>query len=239
MRGLGVLLAALFASIFSLGIVAAAPAELAVGEPTPVRDARLAEGAVAGTSQAEWTARWWRWAMSQWIAPYLDPDGRWCAIGQDPDSPVWFLAGTDGSFTPKRRCVVPEGKYLLVPVINTYFQGSGAAEADVCAAAQGWVAVNNDQLVSAVAMLDGQPVGDVRALRVPSDGCFQLDPDTPSVLSASDGYWLMIAPLPRGRHTLSIGANYAPSDTGYGGMHQNFEYTLDVGGETLLSLVAR
>ncbi|MEN5118764.1 hypothetical protein ABE488_15740 [Luteimonas sp. TWI662] len=156
MRDLGGLLATLCASIFSLGIVAAAPAEFAVGEPTPVRDARLAEGAVAGTSQAEWTARWWRWAMGQWIAPYLDPDGRWCAIGQNPDSPVWFLAGTDGSFTPKRRCVVPEGKYLLVPVINTYFQGSGAVEADVCAAAQGWVAVNNDQLVSAVAMLDAR-----------------------------------------------------------------------------------
>ncbi|WP_231583339.1 hypothetical protein [Luteimonas sp. FCS-9] len=215
------------------------PAEDAASASPPLRDARLAEGAVAGISQGEWTARWWRWAIGQWIAPYLDPDGRWCAVGQDPDSPVWFLAGTDGTFSPKRRCVVPEGKYLLVPVINTYFQDSGDAEAEVCAAAQGWVAVNNDQLLSAVAMLDGRPLGDVRAMRVRSDGCFRFDPEDPSVLSASDGYWLMIAPLPRGRHTLSIGANYAPGDTGYGGMHQNFEYTLDIGSEILLSVVAR
>ncbi|UNK41250.1 hypothetical protein MNO14_09655 [Luteimonas sp. S4-F44] len=142
------LFAALCASIFSLGSVAAAPVEPAAGEPMPLRDARLVEGMVAGTSQGEWTVRWWRWAMGKWIAPYLDPDGRWCAMGQDPDSPVWFLAGTGGSFTPKRRCVVPEGKYLLVPVINTYFQGSGAVEEEVCAPAQGWVAVNNDQLAA-------------------------------------------------------------------------------------------
>lgn len=189
---------------------------------------------VEGVSLAEWTAHWWRWADDQWVAPYLDPDGRLCQLGHS--GPVWFLAGTNGEFQPKRECVVPEGKYLLLPVINMI--SYGVDEDASCSSLQQSAAVNNDNLLSAVVLLDGVPLGDVSRRRVASKGCFHMDPDDEhSTLAAADGYWLLLKPLSRGRHTISVGANYDTRQGGaYSGMQQTFEYVLHVGGRDYMAL---
>jgi hypothetical protein len=196
---------------------------------------------VEGVSFGQWTAKWWQWAFAQPIAPFLDPDGRLCSEGQG--GPVWFLAGTNGEFTPHRECVIPAGKYLLVPVINMIYMnhqaGHDPAKTNPCATLQTDAAVNNDHLISAVVMIDGVLVEDVARYRVRSDGCFPLtmDVDEASAQSAAaDGYWLLLKPLPPGRHTISIGANYGAADSSYGHMLQNFEYLLDVGGRTDLAM---
>ncbi|GAB3347340.1 hypothetical protein [Lysobacter tyrosinilyticus] len=196
---------------------------------------------MAGVSFGEWTAHWWRWALSQPIPPYLDPDGRLCQMGQG--GPVWFLAGTDGTFTARRKCVIPKGKHVLIPVINMYYPYHAAASdpehTHPCEILQARAAVNNDHLVSAVVLIDGKPVPDVKRYRVRSDGCFALDTSVPieeSITAASDGYWLMLKPLSPGRHVVNIGANYGASGKGsYGHMQQNFEYVIDVGGATDLA----
>lgn len=191
----------------------------------------LTDGPVDGATLGQWTARWWQWAIGQDIEPYLDPDGRFCEAGQG--GPVWFLAGTDGSFAPRRTCVVPEGKYLLLPIINMIYKGPAGANA--CKQLQAFAAVENDQLASAFVSLDGKLLGDMRLHRVRSDGCFALDPDDAHARHAAcDGYWLMLKPLSRGRHTLMVNANYGASDHGYGAMVQSFEYVLDVGSPVLI-----
>ncbi|QBR45087.1 hypothetical protein [Stenotrophomonas indicatrix] len=191
--------------------------------------------AVAGISLSEWTARWWRWADAQRVAPYLDPDGRLCELGQE--GPVWNLAGTNGRFQPRRQCVVPEGRHLLLPIINMASYQTG--EDVSCEELQAGAAINNDHLVSAVVLLDGQPLGDMRLHRVKSEGCFRMDPDDDdSRLAAADGYWLMLKPLTPGRHTVSVGANYgAPEGGAYSQMRQIFEYVLHVGGRTQITFV--
>lgn len=211
-------------------------ADVALPAAAPVAG-EVVRTAVAGRGLGAWTAQWWRWAGAQPLAPYLDPDGTWCMSGQE--GPVWFLAGTDGSFSPRRECVVPEGKYLLVPVINMiHFARSGADTR--CTELQQRAAVNNDRLASAVVLLDGVSLGDMRRHRVRSDGCFRMDEeDSGSRLAAADGYWLMLAPLPRGRHTLVVGANYSAGEQAYGEMNQRFEYVLHVGGRVLLSEAPR
>ena len=218
-----------------VGSSARALAQPAAVPASKVPDPRIASGPVEGQGIGAWTADWWRWALAQPIEPYLDPDGRFCDMGQA--GPVWFLAGTDGNFKPKRVCTVPEGKHLLVPVINMVYFQRRDRQASTCTELQAAVAVNNDHLVSAAVLLDDKPVGDIRAYRIRSDGCFRLDPADPaSPLAAADGYWLMIKPLPSGRHTLRVGANYgSPGKAAHGGMHQDFEYDLDVGGKTLIS----
>jgi len=193
------------------------------------------EASVEGVSLGDWTAKWWRWARNAAIEPYLDPDGRLCDT--DQSGPVWFLAGTDGTFSPHRSCVVPESKYLLLPVINmVYEQRARDAHSLKCAEVQARAAVNNDRLVSAVVVLDGKSLGEMRVHRVRSD-CFQLDPDCEcATLAAADGYWLMLKPLSRGHHTISVGANYGNPGEAYGMMRQSFEYELDVGGRVLLGM---
>lgn len=205
--------------------------------PTAADQMLLAPDAkVAGESFGTLTARWWQWASAQEIAPYLDPDGRLCELGQE--GPVWFLAGTSGDFTAQRECVIPLDRHILVPVIN--MRDSNRRKGDrsylpvPCEVLQKSAAVNNEQLGSAIVLIDGVPVTDVARFRVRSDGCFPLLADDPdSQLTAADGYWLLLKPLPPGRHTLTVGANYAAErSNGYGRMVQNFEYVLYVGGKT-------
>ena len=227
--------------LFAAGMALAASwfvAQAAAPASTQAAEA-VTTGPVDGVSIGEWTARWWRWALTQPVQPFLDPDGRFCAMGQD--GPVWFLAGTDGSFRPRRECAIPAGKHVLVPVINMiYWQRSAAGARSPCRELQASAAVNNDHLRSAEVLLDGKPLGDVRLFRIRSEACFAMDPADPqSRLAAADGYWLMIKPLPSGRHSLVVGANYNASDQPYGGMDQNFEYVLHVGGMTTLSDAGR
>jgi hypothetical protein len=239
---------ALAASLFAV-IAMAHASDIAVADAQPITEVKApadtpvlpVDASVEGVSFGQWTAKWWQWAFAQPIAPFLDPDGRLCSEGQG--GPVWFLAGTNGEFMPHRECVVPEGKYLLVPVINMIYMnqqaGHDPAHTRPCAALQADAAVNNDQLISAVVLVDGVLVEDVARYRVRSDGCFPLttDVDDASAPSAAaDGYWLLLKPLPPGRHTISIGANYGAADSSYGHMLQNFEYVLDVGGRTDLAM---
>jgi hypothetical protein len=237
----GILFAAsLFAAtaMAQAGDIAATSAQAITEGTTPADTPVLpADAIVEGVSFGGWTAKWWQWAFAQPIAPFLDPDGRLCTGGQG--GPVWFLAGTNGEFAPHRECIVPAGKYLLVPVINMIYMnrqaGHDPAHTNPCAELQANAAVNNDHLVSAVVMIDGVLIDDVTRFRVRSDGCFPLttDVEEPSAQSAAaDGYWLLLKPLPPGRHTISIGANYGATDSSYGHMLQNFEYVLDVGGHT-------
>lgn len=197
---------------------------------------------VEGEGYPELTARWWQWVMAAPIEPYLDPDGRLCAMTQY--GPVWFLAGTSGDDPVHRRCVVPSGKYLLLAVINMMYSQTTPRSKDEqrmpCDELRSHAAVNNDKLVSAVVLIDGKQVMDIPHYRVRSHGCFPIavdadgraGPDVPS--ASSDGYWLLLAPLSVGRHTIVVGANYGAEGDAFGHMVQNFEYVLDVGGATQL-----
>jgi hypothetical protein len=91
---------------------------------------------VLGRSQAEWSSRWWQWALAQpWDSPrhpvrYPDPGD--CSLGQSGD--VWFLGGffftvqnvdtenhqkqPPGVHSPQiRDCTVPAGKWLELAII--------------------------------------------------------------------------------------------------------------------------
>lgn len=209
----------------------------AQGAATAVRPVR---GAVGGVQPAEWTARWWRWTRSfpDGLQPYLDRDGSRCAMNQDEDGPVWFLAGTDGNFNAERRCRIPLGKHVLVPLINMYYHAPRFGRyAHTCEQVKAQVTVNNDRLVSAVVVLDGRRLDRQGSMRLTTAKCFdpfaEIDasgPPTGPYHAAADGYWLLLPPLSPGRHRLTIGANYGSGeDEDFGRMIQNFEYELEVG----------
>lgn len=231
-RNMHVALMALCWAMASAAAVAAPPVAVPTVSPVLPLTAQ-----VEGKGYAEWSAAWWQWAMSMPVEPYVIPDGRFCDLGQE--GPVWFLAGTDGSFDAKRDCRVPAGKHLFLPVINMFQQTRLGVEkgkkVTSCKQLQASVAVNNDHLVSAVVLIDGVRVKNVASYRVRSNGCFPMYPHLPeddryiTPTAASDGYWLMIEPLPIGRHTITVGANYGAPEGGYHHMVQNFEYVLMVG----------
>jgi hypothetical protein len=194
---------------------------------------------VDGITYPRLIAEWWQWAYALPLAPYLDPDGSLCELGQN--GPVWFLAGTDGSFDARRECDVPVGKHLFVPIINvaqnlavSRHPMDPAGERDSCGQLESGLHLRDEQLVDVTVLLDGVRVEDLREHHVASDGCFPLYPDVvddrgPVPMAASDGYWLLIEPLAAGRHTLTVKANYQGFGGSEQGMIQNFEYILWVG----------
>jgi hypothetical protein len=155
-------------------------------------------------------------------------------VGQEGQ--VWFLAGGFGSSKVRRRCTVPGDKYLFFPAINMVFYAPEEKRAGfTCEQAKRNAALNNDRAIDLFVELDGVAVKDVKRFRVRSEKCFDIFERVPrshqpynAYPSASDGYWLLFAPLPKGRHTLKFGGRYNRDSADYGRMVQDIEYELTV-----------
>lgn len=172
-----------------------------------------------GLTYGQWGAKWWQWLMSipAPVNPNFDSTGANCGQGQSGH--VWFLPQSfGGNFT--RTCQIPSGKALFFPIFNDLF-GAGVFDCDptnpgvpcdvptLRAAAAAWM--DNPLLLEA--SIDGVPVQNLNAYRAksptpfnitfPEDAVFGIPSGTyyPHV---SDGYWLMLAPLSRGTHTIHI-----------------------------------
>ncbi|MDI9240240.1 hypothetical protein QLQ15_15120 [Lysobacter sp. LF1] len=180
------------------------------------------DGIVGDLNQAQWTARWWQWVGrfgADTGVPYADRDGSLCTLHQE--GPVWFLAGTDGRFDAVRTCTVPADKHLFVPLINWVMgQGGDTVSCDEKRAAAARLA---DNVGTGLVLLDGRPIGKLERMRVAAGGCFAMSDEVFS--ATTDGYWLMLKPLPPGKHQLAISAAWRD---GPRQMMQNFRYELDV-----------
>jgi len=179
---------------------------------------------VAGSSQAEWTRAWWQWAASfdRSSSPVADLTGELCASGQQGS--VWFLAGTYGTGRTVRTCTVPAGKYLFFPLINYVMFPRPhvmVSCAELVQDAKGYT----DRASNLVLRVDGREIDGLDVQRISSQGCFDLGKrqTPPEVIFpvAADGYYAMLKPLSRGRHSIEFGG-VLPS------MIQAVSYTIDV-----------
>lgn len=174
---------------------------------------------------AQWAAAWWAWALSLPATdhPLLDgPDGS-CDVGQD--GPVYFLGSLAGLSRQSvrraqpRRCTLPLGTVVLVPIVNTTLDATanGDAEDELRRAAERFV----DDMELVVLQIDGETLAgsDLDAHRVGSyRGSYEL-PESDSVLdflgtpapasvvdpTFGDGVYLLVA-LEPGVHRLHLAA---------------------------------
>jgi hypothetical protein len=191
------------------------------------------ESLPGGLSYPQWSAKWWQWAWSVplFVNPLFDTTGVDCAVFQSRSGPVWFLAGTTG-FDATRNCIVPAGKMIFFPIINIgndypcpdiQFQPGPRQSLEQFLTigygpyfgARQYI----DHVTGLSATLDGVPVQD---LSLPPENSkyratspmftFQGDPSLqvwdpcvgPRHKGVSDGYWVMLKPLPTGPHTLTF-----------------------------------
>ena len=191
---------------------------------------------VDGKRVDAYPALWWQWVnRKRWGATaFQDPTGAQCALNQS--GPVWFLAGTDGTDEFHRRCRVPSGKHVFLPVV-TMIENAPAGDTRTCAQLKAEAADNNDHLVVTEVSVDGVAI-DVRPLRMASGECFNgnafsdyLKDGGAGYRSATDGYWLMLAPFADGQHSLRVNVRYDNPGAEVGDMEQVFDYELEVGGE--------
>lgn len=172
-----------------------------------------------GASYGVWTGRWWQWAASVPAAvnPVTDTTGEHCDEGQS--GKVWFLAGTFGGGAV-RHCTVPSGKAILVPLLNFSADNFVCVDPDtslsfdeLAALAHGFM----DLAANLSLEVDGVALNDVASYRfaspepydvvLPEDDVFaSVCPDSyPRVVpSIGEGYYLMLAPLSAGEHTVHL-----------------------------------
>jgi hypothetical protein len=178
---------------------------------------------IAGEPPAQWIQRYWEWVRSFGAKenPSADTTGFRCGAGQS--GPVWFLTGSNAPAALRRECEVPEGKIILLPIINALVQASPGADAGC------------DRLLISLRQFSAG-VSDLR-LRIngtsvdrperygASTGCFSLRDaaNGHTGLAAGSGYWIFLKALPRGHHELQFGARHPPTN-----FEQNITYVLHV-----------
>ena len=160
-----------------------------------------------GKTYGEWAAEWWQWAYEIPKArnPVLDLTGEFCDEGQS--GPVWFLAGTFGG-TVTRHCTVPAGKAVLCPLLNLVWVQFPTDPPITVEEIRDVLAPFMDGGI-VTCEIDGRAVRDLGRYReqssvftvtIPSDG-YRL-PEGSYYPCLDDGYYLMLAPLSAGQHTI-------------------------------------
>jgi hypothetical protein len=171
-----------------------------------------------GMTYGEWSAKWWQWAYSLPVGqnPFFDENGS-CANGANGQlGPVWFLTGViNDSGTAVRNCIVPAGKALFFPVLNAEgatLEGNGSTEAEL----REFPTYVIGLVTNLAAEIDGVSLGNLQDYRaasplftygpLPDNNVLQLfgydAPAGATSLAAADGFYLMVAPLSVGEHTI-------------------------------------
>jgi hypothetical protein len=168
---------------------------------------------------AEWGARWWQWAFDH-PEVFGDTTGEFAYLG-NVGGAVFFAPGSGGD--PVRAAVhVPGGQYVLLPVA-TYLWTFFDPCADVRCARE---IINRnfiDGIIEVSASVNGRRVPNMAAhvVRVAKRDplVFKVDagPIQPDgyggIMDAvQGGYWLMLEPLPPGRHQVWFSATVPNQD---------------------------
>ncbi len=169
-----------------------------------------------GATYEEWAARYWKWLFSvpSDVNPIFDRDGITCDENQ-PDGDVWFLLGeTEG--IRERTCSVPEGKAIFMPIITIECD---EASDDTLVTDEQFAACVEDGLgdvTKVEASIDGTPVSGLEDHKARS-GVFEAQVPELNIVAGegsvkmmTDGYWIMINPLPQGEHVIELRAEVTP-----------------------------
>lgn len=151
------------------------------------------------------SANWARWVLQipAPINPILDPTGANCAQNQNSNGRFWFLVGDFGG-TVVRKCDIPQGRVIFLPVINALVTEVGSISQDQAVAKQ-----LADMITSAQASVDSVPLSSsniVRSQSVPfgfvaPHNEIVGDPPGPGT-GVTDGFWVLLQPLAIGQHTI-------------------------------------
>ena len=194
----------------ALAALAAAALGAFAADAPPASPAIDPDDFVFDRPQAEWAESYLQWvaAFPRDASPVSDATGALCAAKQEGD--VWFLATSNGGAPVERKCSVPSGKTLFVPIAGTT-ERSGNKDPDCPSMAH--IAGGNLTRVSALSMtMDGLPVLELERYRQSTGDCFALGlrqvPRSGAKTAVADGWYVMLRPLPPGPHTIAVGARF-------------------------------
>lgn len=139
-------------------------------------------------------------------SPVHDKTGNRCGMAQRGE--IWLLAGNTGG-RAARRCTVPVGTQLLVPVVNSFCFTDTATTHAACAAdtvacidgfSQGTISLQVDGTLQAATRVSD--TSDF-SFTVGANGFGGVKPGV-HLATVADGHWALLGPLGPGQHTLRI-----------------------------------
>lgn len=188
---------------------------------------------------SEWDAEWQQWAYSIPVSKHPLFDNGNCTEGQSGMVWFLggkFCTNTDpmcGQYKVQRSCTVPRGKYLYFPVDNGEDSALEESVAEhpgdisyqqIAKMRQGWDPWAT-RPTSEYAAIDGVVVphlerfnvqSTVFGFTIPEDNYLKVLYGMPDAFPAGwyapavdYGRYIMLAPLPRGKHTIQFGANWS------------------------------
>jgi hypothetical protein len=216
--------------VVAVALLYAAPATVAAADSSSTSGVLPINSHPAGMTYGQWSAAWWQYAYSlpNSSSPLFDATGGRCAVGQPyiAHRKVFFLAGAVFGGEQSQSCTIPAGTMLFFPLLNIELDNGcplvnpPLAVAQLRSAAQSAI----DQVTNLHASIDGRAVENLPSYRVtspvfsftlPATGdnlCAAFSESNPSAVPGAtvspvvgDGYYLMLAPLPRGQHTIRFG----------------------------------
>jgi hypothetical protein len=169
----------------------------------------------------ELAIEWWKWATDQPAHQFhpLIKSGRLdCGMGREGD--VWFLGGSFGPTDKATRvCDVPADTYLFFPIVNIICSPLANDPDDPdflleCAVNPGDVYGFDLEMYPVSASVDGVEIPNLYDSYVVPGKTFWLGPvpdpnifgaeEGAEALAATTGYYLLLPPLPEGKHTLNF-----------------------------------
>lgn len=216
------------------------PADVITGDADLGELAYSPGATVLGKSYGEWTKAYWQWLLpiAKAQSPYSGGD---CTQGQS--GPVWFLTPGTNLKPNTRTCTIPSDKAILVPIIHNLCMPCPETDGCTTPIAQAELQkCQTDFFQSADTLqlvLDDKSLGsttDFALYRVPS-GVFswKAPSSTKDQIVActgpvgkndcsipegdrsglSDGYWVILKPLPAGTHTIYLRGSVTGSVSAY------------------------
>lgn len=176
-----------------------------------------------GHTYGEWSSKFWQWYMniSTVPGPHPSDDPTGSACNKSQAGPVWFLAGSSGS-KQDRTCVIPYGKAIIINPISGECSVAENPTLKSEAELRSCAKVDQDKVNAIRLIVDGVSLTNISKYRIASP-LFNftlpennnLGLDAQSTQAVSDGYWVILEPLPKGIHTIrSTGSLLEPTTTG-------------------------
>ena len=177
------------------------------------------QSAPYGKSYSQWSASYWQWLFSLPVEGHPGIDSPDFDVTEGQSGNVWFLTGPFG--TVERNVTIPAGKALFIALVNVDSSTLeeppfyGATAEDQLAIANGFA----DYITDLSFSVDGQPLDNLSRYRVTSPQ-FSFTAPTPWIFGDTGGtgkatgvgYFVMLAPLSAGQHTIHYTGAFKFSD---------------------------
>ena len=165
------------------------------------------------------TVLWWKWALSipRDYNPVSDRTGTNAARNQPGD--VWFLAGIwadedQNKKFPSRKCVVPKNASVLIPVLNCEADDIEYPDIKTDEDILNHVTNQVDKIVKKECFVNGKSIPPLRIKSNPTIFEVDIHPDFDKkhrgghTRASSDGYWVFLKPLSKGKYEIRFEGLY-------------------------------